>query len=87
MVDVIVEPSRSRLIPGFDRARERALRAGALGFAIAGSGPSVFAWVDSDEVAGRVEAEVKQVFTDQGLGADSWTGGIRGRGAVVIETG
>ena len=43
MIDHIVEPARSILIPGFDEMKESALAAGALGFSISGAGPSVFA--------------------------------------------
>jgi len=40
--DVIAEPARSFLIPGFDKLKEVSLKAGALGSSISGSGPSVF---------------------------------------------
>src|SRR5690606_41514004 len=42
--DLIAEPHRERLIPGFPEARKAALEAGALGCSISGAGPSVFAW-------------------------------------------
>jgi len=41
--DIVIEPVRARLIPGYDEARENALKAGADGVAISGSGPSLFA--------------------------------------------
>lgn len=41
--DVIVEPQRSALIPGFSDIKSAALAAGALGCSISGSGPSIFA--------------------------------------------
>ena len=40
--DVIIEPVRSILIPGFDEVKTRCKEAGALGGGISGSGPSVF---------------------------------------------
>ena len=43
MEDVIVEPVRSMLIPGFDQVKESAINSGALGCGISGSGPSIFA--------------------------------------------
>ncbi len=43
LVDHIVEPIRSILIPGFDEVKQEALSAGALGCGISGSGPSIFA--------------------------------------------
>ena len=62
MVDRIVGPARSSLIPGYARARDGALRAGALGFGIAGSGPSVFAWSSSPDIARAVGREVSAAF-------------------------
>lgn len=42
--DVIIEPARQHLIPGFNQVKENALRAGALGVTISGAGPSVIAF-------------------------------------------
>lgn len=42
--DVIIEPARQHLIPGFSQVKENALRAGALGVTISGAGPSVIAF-------------------------------------------
>jgi len=41
--DIVVEPVRATLIPGYDEAKVNALRAGADGVAISGSGPTMFA--------------------------------------------
>ncbi len=41
--DIVIEPVRAQLIPGFEEAKENALRAGADGVAISGSGPTLFA--------------------------------------------
>ena len=43
MNDVIAEPYRKALLPGFDEARSYCMDAGALAFGISGSGPTVFA--------------------------------------------
>ena len=40
--DVIIEPVRSILIPGFDEVKIKCKEAGALGGGISGSGPSIF---------------------------------------------
>ena len=42
--DVIVEPARKHMIPGFLKVKQNALKAGALGFTISGAGPSVIAF-------------------------------------------
>ncbi len=42
--DIIVEPARKHLIPGFDKVKTNALRAGALGVTISGAGPSIISF-------------------------------------------
>jgi len=42
--DIIVEPARKHLIPGFDKVKSGALEAGALGVTISGAGPSVISF-------------------------------------------
>jgi len=42
--DVVIEPQRQALIPGFQDVRRGAMEAGALGCSISGAGPSMFAW-------------------------------------------
>ena len=42
--DVIVEPARQHMIPGFAKVKANALKAGALGVTISGAGPSVIAF-------------------------------------------
>ncbi|HJO31116.1 MAG TPA: homoserine kinase, partial [Nitrosopumilus sp.] len=42
--DVIVEPARQHMIPGFSKVKENAIKAGALGVTISGAGPSVIAF-------------------------------------------
>jgi homoserine kinase len=45
--DVIVEPARQHMIPGFAKVKENAIKAGALGVTISGAGPSVIAFSKS----------------------------------------
>ncbi len=45
--DALVEPQRARLVPPFAMVQQAALDAGALGCSLSGSGPSVFAWVET----------------------------------------
>ena len=47
--DVIVEPARKKMIPGFDEVKKNALRAGAAACTISGAGPSVIAFDVMDE--------------------------------------
>lgn len=54
MKDVIAEPYRKSLLPGFDDARAFSEQQGALAFGISGSGPTVFAVCNSEEQATRI---------------------------------
>lgn len=51
MNDVIAEPYRKSLLPGFDEARSFSMAQGGLAFGISGSGPTVFAVCDNAENA------------------------------------
>lgn len=84
MIDLLIEPQRSSLIPGFYEAKRAAIEQGALGFSISGSGPSVFAWTASQDAARRVQAALVRVFEAQKIGADSWIAPVMGEGARVI---
>ena len=52
--DVVAEPYRERLLPGFGDARQYALDAGALASGISGSGPTMFSVCDDLDVAKRI---------------------------------
>jgi homoserine kinase len=55
--DVLVEPRRRALIPGFAEVKRAALDHGALGASISGGGPSVFGWFENEQqVAGAGKA-------------------------------
>ena len=42
--DVIVEPARQHMIPGYQKVKQNAIKAGAYGVTISGAGPSVIAF-------------------------------------------
>jgi homoserine kinase len=65
--DVIIEPARSILIPGFDKVKQACLEAGALGGGISGSGPSIFMLCKSRETALEVEKIMKDIYTNIGI--------------------
>jgi homoserine kinase len=84
--DIIIEPQRAALIQGFARVKASALAAGALGVSISGSGPSVFALVDSEEAAARVRAVMCEAFKSSGVGeVDAWVSPVSQEGARVVR--
>jgi homoserine kinase len=82
--DVVIEPTRSLLIPGFARVKEAAIDAGALGCSISGSGPTVFALCRGAAVAKHVGEAMAAAFGDAGLGSDIFVTGIDPEGARIL---
>ena len=81
--DVVIEPVRSILIPGFHKVKEAALAAGALGCSISGSGPSIFALAKGIGTAGAVADAMAAVYRSIGLGHDLHVSDINRDGAVI----
>lgn len=81
--DVLVEPRRAALIPGFARVKQAALDAGALGASISGGGPSVFAWFDSEAGAQAAARAMAQAFAVEGLSSDLLVSVVNAPGARV----
>ena len=84
LLDVVIEPQRQVLIPGFAAVKQAALAAGALGCSISGAGPTVFAWVEAP-AAEAVRADMVAAFGRHGLDSDSWISAIDTAGARVVE--
>jgi homoserine kinase len=85
LTDVLVEPFREPLVPGFRAVKGAALEAGALGGSISGAGPAVFAWCADDAVAERVRDAMRDAFAAAGAEADGWISPIDGPGARVTD--
>ena len=81
--DVVIEPQRQALIPGFQDVRRGAMQAGALGCSISGAGPSMFAWA-LEAAAPAVLAAMRREFARHSLATDEWIVGMRSAGARVI---
>ena len=65
LIDVVAEPVRSQLIPGFESIKEAASKNNALGTGISGSGPSVFSLCKSQQTAINVKKAIKQAYAKQ----------------------
>ena len=61
--DVIVEPARQHMIPGFIKVKENAIKAGALGVTISGAGPSVIAFSKSSANLKKISLAMSKGFT------------------------
>ncbi len=84
LLDVVIEPQRQVLIPGFVDVKKGALVAGAIGCSISGAGPTVFAWAEEGD-AENVRSEMVAAFRKHGLESDSWVSDIGREGARVVD--
>lgn len=84
--DVIAEPYRALLIPGFYELREAIQKVGALGSGISGSGPTLFVLSESREIAAAVAKVSEEVYAKIGLGVDVSVAEVNPIGAYVIES-
>lgn len=85
LADVLVEPYRRRLVPGFDAVKRAALAAGALGCSLSGAGPSLFAWGADEATAEEVCDRMIDAFAAEGIPAEGWVSPVNARGARVVE--
>jgi homoserine kinase len=67
MVDTIVEPVRSTLIPKYNEVKVAGLAAGTLGGGISGSGPSMFMLSTTRDIADSVAAAIEKLYSGTGL--------------------
>lgn len=79
--DLLIEPFRSQLVPGFEDARRAAMRAGALSFSLSGSGPTVFSLSDSESSAAAIREAIEASFE---LPTRGWTCPLPADGARVL---
>jgi len=82
--DVIVEPVRSKLIPGFDEVKKKGIEAGALGGGISGSGPSLFMLSENESIAKSVESEMKLIYNHLGIDYKTYVSSVAKNGVEVI---
>jgi homoserine kinase len=83
--DVIIEPVRSILIPGFDEVKKRCKEAGALGGGISGSGPSLFMLSKDEATALKVEAVMKDIYNTIGLDYHTHVTTINMEGVKIVN--
>jgi homoserine kinase len=83
--DVVIEPQRQALIPGFQDVRQAAMAAGALGCSISGAGPTTFAWARATD-ATAVRDAMSREFARKSIELDEWIVGIESAGARVVSS-
>src|ERR1700761_2833304 len=82
--DVIIEPIRSMLIPGFDAVKQCCKEAGALGGGISGSGPSIFMLSKDSDTAAAIEQIMAAVYTRIGLHHHTYVTTVNPHGVKIV---
>ena len=82
--DDIVEPVRSILIPYFKELDELAIKNGALGFGISGSGPSVYALCRGEENANKVKNVISEFYSDKEIDFELHLSSINQKGVKIL---
>ncbi len=83
--DKIAEPIRSAFIPGFEQVREAAVRAGALGCGISGSGPTMFALSTDHATATKVGEVMQLEFLKNNLKSEMYVSKVNQEGARILD--
>jgi homoserine kinase len=83
--DVIIEPVRSMLIPGFDEVKQQCKTAGALGGGISGSGPSIFMLSRDEDTARQLEKIMQDIYLRIGLDHHTYVTTINQEGVKIIS--
>jgi homoserine kinase len=76
----VAEPSRTPLYPGYGRAREAALAAGAFGVAVSGAGPTLLAIAPEGSEA-EIGRAVVSAYEREGVAARLHLAGVDTAGA------
>jgi len=82
--DVIIEPMRKKLIPGFENTKNSALDAGALGAGISGAGPSIFALCKGQTSAEKVAFAMSNAYLETGIPFDIHLSKVNDEGVKTI---
>ncbi|MDQ5921573.1 MAG: homoserine kinase [Pseudomonadota bacterium] len=84
MQDVIIEPVRQQLIPGFSMIKQAALSNGALGAGISGSGPSIFALSRNIKTAEIVAQAMQHAYNQTHLNSEIYVSKINHNGVTIL---
>lgn len=85
LVDVVIEPQRAHLLPGFYAVKNAADQAGALACSFSGSGPTMVALaLSNNDSAKKIAQAMIAEFTQRNIAVDSWVMPISKNGAKLI---
>lgn len=82
--DLLAEPHRAHLVPGFFSVKTAALASGAWGCSLSGAGPAIFALAESDH-AKAVGFAMREAWAEQGVTSQILLCALDTLGARAIE--
>ncbi|XOV91737.1 MAG: homoserine kinase [Bacteroidota bacterium] len=85
VTDIIAEPVRKKLIPGYEEVKDIVQHSGSVGFNISGSGPSMFAFFSQENGIEEVKEKVSDLYKKLGYALMLHTSKINQQGAIVIS--
>jgi homoserine kinase len=83
--DVLIEPVRSILIPGFDNIKRKSKEAGALGGGISGSGPSIFMLSEAESTAHQIAELMQDEYRLLGLDNHTYVTTLNTTGVEMVN--
>lgn len=83
--DVIIEPQREQLVPGFSAVKQAALAQGALGASLSGSGPTVLAFARDSLQAKQMGTAMQAAFDEHDIASDVYLSPISQQGAYILS--
>jgi homoserine kinase len=78
--DVVIEPQRAASVSCFENVKQAAIRSGALGCSLSGSGPSIFAFCE-ERKAMNMSSAMEQACLALGIECQSWVSPLDAEGA------
>lgn len=85
MTDILVEPTRSILIPDFAVMKSIALENGAIGFGISGSGPSVFSLTRDADTATKITQKLQQHLKGIAINSLAFVSEVNKKGPIILD--
>ncbi len=86
IVDNIIEPKRSQLIPMFDSLKQIANDNDSIGCGISGSGPSVFSLANGLKTAKIINNSFKKIYEETGIPFETYVSDINKSGVKILST-
>ncbi|MBT3646531.1 MAG: homoserine kinase [Cryomorphaceae bacterium] len=86
VVDEIIEPDRSMLIPEFDKIKKISIDSGAIAVGISGSGPSIFSLSNNTSLSNKILDNITNHYDKLRIDYDGFISKINTAGIKILET-